>query len=104
MKKLKLKEGDFFHVEVIESEDDEMIKLEMKDGPIKGHYLHIDIIDNPCLEEKRICEICKKPLSGVEIGTGTGLAHEDCYYSSAGKQLIFKETQKTINDIIHFNK
>ena len=104
MKRLKLKEGDFFHVEVIESEDGETIKLEIKDGPLKGHYLHIDIIGNPCLEEENICEICEKPLSGIEIGTGTGLAHEACYYSPAGKQLLFKETQKIINDIIHFNK
>ena len=100
----KLKEGDFFHVEVVESEDGEEIKLKVKDGPIRGCYLYIDITHNPCLEEEtaeHICEICKKPLNGVEIGTGTGLAHESCYYSPAGKQLIFKKTEKAINDIIN---
>ena len=27
-----------------------------------------------------ICEICKEPIRGVEVGTGTGYAHPDCYY------------------------
>lgn len=83
MKKLRLEEGHFFHVEVVESDYNDEIRLDVKDGPLKGYYLRIDITHNPCLEveiAEHTCEICKKPLSGVEVGTGTGLAHKLCYY------------------------
>jgi len=50
MKKPKLKVGDFFHVEVIEIETE--LTLEVKDGPIKGKYLYLDSVSNPCLKEK----------------------------------------------------
>jgi len=107
LKNLKLDEGDFFHVEVAESDYNDEIRLDVKDGPIKGYYLRVNITHNPCLKveiAKHICEICKKPLSGIEIGTGTGLAHEDCYYSPAGKQLLFNKTQDIINDIINWKQ
>ena len=52
MKNLKLEEGDFFHVEVVESGYGDEIKLEVKDGPAKGCYLYIDIEHNPCLTEE----------------------------------------------------
>ena len=26
-----------------------------------------------------ICEVCEKPIFGVMVGTGTGLAHRDCF-------------------------
>ena len=52
MKKLKLEEGDFFHVKVVESEDGDAIKLKAEDGPLKGRYLYLDLISNPYLEEE----------------------------------------------------
>jgi len=59
MKKLKLKCGDFFHVEVVETDlsefrDDEYnmgkIKLEIKDGPCGNYYLYFDTRLNPHLK------------------------------------------------------
>lgn len=51
MKELKLKVGNFFHVEVIESEVDDTVELEVKDGPMKGESIFLDLISNPGLEE-----------------------------------------------------
>jgi len=51
MKELKLEVGDFFHVEVIESEIEDGIELEVKDGPMKGESIFLDLISNPGLEE-----------------------------------------------------
>lgn len=51
MKALKLKAGDFFHVEVIKSEIDDEVELEIKDGPMKGENIFLDLISNPGLEE-----------------------------------------------------
>ena len=54
MKRLKLKAGDFFHVEVVETETNEYtskFKLEVKDGPIKKHYLYLDLRLNPHIKE-----------------------------------------------------
>lgn len=60
MKKLKLDCGDFFHVEVVEIDESEFkddeytmmgIKLAIKDGPMKNHYLYFDTRLNPRLME-----------------------------------------------------
>ena len=54
-KKFKLKVYDFFHIEVVETTESEndreggmaKFKLEIKDGPMKNHYLYIDLRLNP---------------------------------------------------------
>ena len=51
MKELKLKVGDFFHVEVIESQIGDEVELEIKDGPMKGESIFLDSRSNPGLEE-----------------------------------------------------
>jgi len=51
MKELKLKVGDFFHVEVIESQIEDEAELIVKDGPMKGESIFLDLISNPGLEE-----------------------------------------------------
>lgn len=56
-KKLKLKVGDFFHVEVVETcitekgPDIHKFKLEVKDGPIVGSYLYFDTRLNSHIKE-----------------------------------------------------
>ena len=56
-KPLKLKCGDFFHAEVVEicqSEAEEFmsgIKLVVKDGPAKNHYMYFDLRLNPHLKK-----------------------------------------------------
>jgi len=56
MKISKLKVGDFFHVEVVEiqtsNEGDKRFKLDVKDGPIKGHLLYFHNLFNPHIEEE----------------------------------------------------
>jgi len=55
-KLLKLKVGDFFHVEVVETAQSEAenfmsgIKLDVKDGPAKNHYMYFDLRLNPHLK------------------------------------------------------
>ena len=56
---LKLEVGDFFHVEVVEiatSEKEDChtasVKLEVKDGVMKNHYLYFDLRLNPDLEKR----------------------------------------------------
>jgi len=61
-KSLKLRCGDFFHVEVVETDETEVedststfmsgIKLEIKDGPAKNHYMYFDLRLNPHLKAK----------------------------------------------------
>jgi hypothetical protein len=51
MKELKLEVGDFFHVEVVESEIDDEVELEVKDGPMKGESIFLDSRSNPGLEK-----------------------------------------------------
>jgi len=51
MAELKLIAGDFFHVEVIESQIEDEVELEIKDGPMKGESIFLDLISNPGLEK-----------------------------------------------------